>query len=47
MKYWREYYLAKHKRKHFSGLNIGDSGKLISYVYVRKMQLEINCSVRV
>ena len=29
LKYWREYYLAKHKRKHFSTINIGDFDKII------------------
>ena len=45
MKYWREYYLSKHKRKHFNGLNIGDSGNLFLTYMCVKMQLRINCSV--
>ena len=28
MKHWREYYLTKHKRKHFGGINIGDFDKI-------------------
>ena len=32
MKHWREYYLAKHKRKHFGGINIGDFDTIISYM---------------
>ena len=32
MKYWREYYLAKHIEKHFGGINIGDLDKIVSYM---------------
>ena len=32
VKYWREYYLAKHKTKHFGGINIGDLDKIIPYM---------------
>ena len=32
MKYWQEYYLAKHKREHFGRINIGKLDKIISYV---------------
>ena len=32
MKCWREYYLAKFKRKHFGRINIGDFDKIISYM---------------
>ena len=32
MKYWREYYLAKHIEKHFGGINIGDLDKNVSYM---------------
>ena len=34
MKYWREYYLAKHIEKHFGGINIGDLDKIVSYMYL-------------
>ena len=27
-KHWREYYLMKHKRKHFGGINIGNFDKM-------------------
>ena len=39
MKYWREYYLAKHKRKHFCGRNIGDLDKN-SYMYLN-LQIKV------
>ena len=29
-------YLAKHKRKHFGRINIGNFDKIISYMYVLK-----------
>ena len=29
MTHWQEYYLAKHKRKHFNGINIGDFDKMM------------------
>ena len=32
MKYWREYYFVKHKRKYFGRINIGNLDKIISYV---------------
>ena len=38
MKYWREYNLVKHIEKHFGGINIGNLGKSISYMYL-KLQL--------
>ena len=39
MKYWREYYLAKHKRKHFGRINIGDLDKN-SYMHTN-LQLKV------
>ena len=41
MKYWREYCLAKHKRKHFGRINIGDSDKIISFMCSSEL---INCA---
>ena len=32
MKYWQEYCLVKHKRKHFGRINIGNLDKIISYM---------------
>ena len=46
MKYWREYYLVKHKRKCFSGINIDDLDKIISYVCLN-LQLRVIFNVRV
>ena len=46
MKYWREYYLAKHTEKHFGKINIGDQNKIISYMHI-KLQLGANFSMRV
>ena len=40
MKYWREYYLVKHKRKYFSGINIEDLDKIISYMCL-SLQLRV------
>ena len=34
LKYWREYYLVKHKRKHCDGINIVDFDKIISYMHL-------------
>ena len=41
MKFWWGYYLAKHKRKDFGGINIGDLDTIISY-YVLKLQLAVS-----
>ena len=32
MKYWLEYYLAKHIEKQFGGINISNLDKIISYM---------------
>ena len=42
MKYWQEYYLAEHKRKHFAigEINIGDFDKIISYMHLN-LQLRV------
>ena len=42
MKYWQEYYLAKHKRKHFGGINIDDLDKIISCMCLN-LQLGVIC----
>ena len=34
MKYWQEHNLAKRKRKHFGGINIGDFDKIIYYMHL-------------
>ena len=44
MKYWREYYLVKHKRKHFGGIIIGNLNKIISYMCLN-LQLGVNFNV--
>ena len=46
MKYWREYYLVKLKRKHFDGIIIGDLAKVISCMCLN-LQLGVNFNVRV
>ena len=46
MKHWQEYYFAKHIEKHFGGINIGDQGKIISFVCL-KLPLGINFIMRV
>ena len=39
MKYWREYYLTKHKIKHFGRIIIGDVDKIILYVLICSLEL--------
>ena len=34
MKYWQEYYLAKHKRKHFGRTNISNYACALNYVII-------------
>ena len=46
MKHWREYYLVQYIEKHFGGINIGDQGKIISYMHL-KLLLGVNLNVRV
>ena len=46
MKYWQEYYLAKHKRKHCSGINVDDFDKIISWnCMCLNWQLGVNFNV--
>ena len=44
MKHWQEYYLAKHKRKHFGRINIGNFDKIISHIYLN-LQLGVKTNV--
>ena len=45
MKYWREDYLAKHKRKHSGGITVGDFDKFISYVHLNLQLLNLQLEV--
>ena len=42
MKYWQEYYSAKHVEKHFGTINIGDLDKII-FLYVLTIALILMC----
>ena len=44
MKHWWEYYLAKHKRKHFGRINIDNFDKIISYMCLN-LQLGVKINV--
>ena len=45
MKHWWEYYLAKHKRKYFGIINIGDFDKIILHICLN-LQLGVKINVR-
>ena len=45
MKYLREHYLAKHKRKHFGRINIGDLDKIISNMLKLAARSNLNVCV--
>ena len=43
MKYWQEYYLAKHLEKHFGKRNIGDLDKIMCINYRPELLLTCTC----